>query len=87
MFGAHMPSRDGRWHVSQSLGSGRSAARRPENTAVTFLTQCDTGTDIFACIRRNPLKSLDSAKQMQAIFLGFIWITLHLFGRRTPFGG
>jgi hypothetical protein len=57
---------------------------------VTFLTQCDTGTDIFVCIRRNPLKSLDSAEQMrgmQAIFLGFIWITLHLFGRRTPFRG
>jgi hypothetical protein len=24
---------------------------------------------------------------MQAIFLGFIWISLLLFGRRTPFGG
>jgi hypothetical protein len=31
-------------YVSQSLGSGRSAARRQENAAVTFLTQCDTGT-------------------------------------------
>ena len=52
-------------YVSQSPGPGRSVARRQENAAVTLETQCDTGTDFFIWIRCNPLKSPDSAKEIQ----------------------
>jgi hypothetical protein len=40
--------------------------------------------EIFIWIGRNPLKSPDSAKEMKAFFLGFIWISLHFLARTRP---
>jgi hypothetical protein len=50
-----------------------------------------TGKDSFIWIRRNPLKSPESAKgiqEIQAFFRGIVWICLDLFGaRRSPEAG
>ena len=40
--------------------------------------QCDMGQDFFIWIRRNPLKSPDSAKGIQGNPSFFPWIYLHL---------
>jgi hypothetical protein len=44
------------------------------------------GEVFFIWIRRNPLKSPESAKEIQAFFLGFLWISLLLFGANSPRG-
>jgi hypothetical protein len=50
---------------------------------VTSGIQCDRKRIFFIWIRRNPLKSPDSTKEIQALFLGLSWISLHEFGRRA----
>src|SRR5580704_19795129 len=49
-------------------------------------TRVGAGKDFFIWIRCNPLKSPDSAKEIQAFFLGFIWLYWDLFGRNSPLG-
>jgi hypothetical protein len=43
-------------------------------------TRVGAGKNFFIWIRCNPLKGPDSAKEMQAFLLGFIWFYLDLFG-------
>ena len=43
-------------------------------------------TDLFIWIRHNALKRPKSAKGIQGNASFFAWISLHLFGARSPFG-
>jgi hypothetical protein len=45
-----------------------------------------TREQFFIWIRCNPLKSPDSAKEIQGNASNFPWFYLNLFSRRAPFG-
>jgi hypothetical protein len=54
--------------------------KKDEARFVTFWAQCDAGKDFFIWIRRNPLKSPDSAKGIQGNPSFFAWFYLVLLG-------
>jgi hypothetical protein len=63
-------------------GPGRSSEPRASKEAISALVRSATYgasgkvSNFFIFFACNPLKSSDSAKEIQAIFLGFIWICL-----------
>jgi hypothetical protein len=62
-----------------AFGQAASRWRRDEIPFETIRSKPETGKDFFIWIRCNPLKRLNSAKEIQAFcldFLGFIWFCL-----------
>jgi hypothetical protein len=69
-------------YLFPQAGTGLRPAEE-QKTLERFGEEAEIGEEFFIWIRCNPLKSPDSAKEIQAFLLGFIWFCLDLFGANT----